>query len=156
MLLNDTFTDEIKRGFLLCLLSSDQPLHQLLRHNHIDQTRTLDEHFKGMTEDNFTYEEFEATRLLLDETIKTLLTDNDRSFILSFKAGEPEWEKFGFSDFEKFPAIQWKLHNIRKLKTSNRTSHQQQYLALEKILKASSSSSQILSLLQNSITKMSV
>ena len=128
------FSDEIKRGFLLCLLSGDRPIHEIIRPTPINQRDTMANHFVGMTEEPFSYDQFEETRRTLIENINVGLTKGDRSFLISFKEGEPSWAEFGYAEFEKFPALQWKLRNIRKLKESNPAKHAEQLAALKERL----------------------
>jgi len=47
--------------------------------------------------------------------VVTALTESERRFLLSIKQGEPDWEQLPFDDLSKWPAIQWKLHNIRQM-----------------------------------------
>ena len=128
------FNDEIKRGFLLCLLSSDRPIHEMIRPTPIDQRDTMVNHFAGMTEEPFSYDQFEETRSALIQKINSGLTQGDRSFLISFKEGAPAWVEFGYAKFEKFPALQWKLQNIRKLRESNPAKHGEQLVALKERL----------------------
>lgn len=131
------FSDEIKRGFLLCLLSSDRPIHEMIRPTAIDQRDTMTNHFVGMTEEPFSYNQFEETRRTLIATINAGLTESDRAFLVSFKEGEPAWATLGFAELEKFPALQWKLQNIEKLKKSNPAKHAEQLAALKERLRQS-------------------
>jgi hypothetical protein len=71
---------------------------------------------------------YEQTRERLIETIHASLTDEDKAFLLSVKNVEPDW---GIYDFEKFPAVQWKLQNLQKLKDANPDKHREQYQALK-------------------------
>ena len=128
------FSDEIKRGFLLCILGRDRPIHEMIRPTPIDQRDTMANHFAGMTEEPFSYDEFEETRRALIEEINAGLTEGDRSFLISFKEGAPAWAEFGYAEFEKFPALQWKLQNVRKLKESNPAKHGEQLAALKERL----------------------
>ena len=128
------FIDTIKRGFLLCLLSSDRPIHELLAPHYQDQRQVMDSQFVGMTEVAFSYEGFEVTRERLYDEIHQALTDKDKAFLLSFKEGHPQWGEYGFADFEVFPALQWKLHNVRKLKQANARKHGEYYRRLEQVL----------------------
>lgn len=129
---NEGFTDEIKEGFLLCLLGSDRPIHEVIQPNFQDQRLALSNQFSGMTTEEFTYEDFEATRSRLVETVNNALTNSDKEFLLSVKNTEPDWSIY---DFERFPTVQWKLQNLRKLKASNPEKHFEQYRLLkEKLL----------------------
>lgn len=131
LLENEGFTDEIKEGFLLCLLGSDRPIHEVIRPNFQDQRLALTNQFTGMTVEDFTYADFEATRIKLVETVNRTLTNRDKEFLLSVKNAEPDWRIY---DFERFPTVQWKLQNLRKLKSTNPEKHLEQYGLLRKKL----------------------
>ena len=36
-------------------------------------------------------------------------------FLLSIKQGEPDWSLLPFDGLDQWPAIQWKLYNIRRM-----------------------------------------
>lgn len=91
----------------------------------------MNNHFVGIAEEPFSYDEFEATRHTLIEKVNTELEDADRRFLISFKEGNPAWTKFGFEEFEQFPAMQWKLQNIRKQRATKPAKHQEQLEALK-------------------------
>ena len=128
---NEGITEQIKTGLLLCLLSSDRPLHELLRPNLQDQRMTMANHFEGMSAEKFTYAEFERTRERLVDDVYKQLSNEDREFLLKFKSLTPDWSLY---EFEKFPAVRWKLLNLQKLKDNNPKKHQEQFEALEKII----------------------
>ena len=128
LLENEGFSDEIKSGFLLALISSERPIHEVIDPHLLDQQSVLENHFSGMSSEAFTYQDFEETRTKLLSTIDEHLTDEDRTFILSIKGLEPDWSRY---DFEKFPAVQWKLLNLRRLKDSNPNKYLEQYEALK-------------------------
>ncbi|MEB2782458.1 nucleotidyl transferase AbiEii/AbiGii toxin family protein [Algoriphagus sp. C2-6-M1] len=132
LLKNEGFTDEIKKGFMLFLLSSNRPLHEMLHPNFIDQRGTLVNQFEGMSPEPFTYEDFEKIREQLVNVIHQSLTEEDREFILNFGKGTPDWSIY---DFERFPAVQWKLQNLIKLKNGNPEKHESFVASLKKILK---------------------
>ncbi|MDR2472312.1 MAG: nucleotidyl transferase AbiEii/AbiGii toxin family protein [Tannerella sp.] len=115
--------DEIKQGFIFCLLGSDRPIVELLSPNFIDQRETLDDQFIGMTTLRFSYQDYEDVRLYLTEYVNNHLTVSDKQFIISFEEGTPLWENTDYSKFKDFPSVQWKLLNINKLKYANPTKH---------------------------------
>lgn len=127
LLENDGFTYDIKTGFLFALLSSDRPMHELLDPTLLDQRSVFENHFEGMTLDEFTYDEFERTRENLVETVHANLTNEDREFILSIKQLTPRWDLF---DFEDFPSVNWKLQNIQRLYEGNRAKYLEQLTKL--------------------------
>ncbi len=128
MLQNEGFTDEIKTGFLFCLLGSKRPIYEMLYPNLLDQRSVMVNQFDGMSDEPFTYEDFETTRSLLIQTIHKNLTDTDKEFLLSFENGTPDWSLY---NFEEFPAVQWKLQNVRKLKHTNTEKHSEQHEELK-------------------------
>jgi predicted nucleotidyltransferase component of viral defense system len=127
LLENEGFTYDIKTGFLFALLSSDRPMHELLDPTLLDQRSVFENHFEGMTLDEFTYDEFERTRENLVETVHANLTNEDREFILSIKQLTPRWDIF---DFEDFPSVNWKLQNIQRLYEGNRAKYLEQLTKL--------------------------
>lgn len=111
--------DDVKNGFMLCLLGSDKPIIESLQPNDIDQTEALENQFQGMTETPFGYEDYLESRTALLSLVNGGLTITDKEFLLSFEQGEPDWQKCCAGDLSQYPSVQWKLLNIRKLKESN-------------------------------------
>ena len=72
-----------------------------------------------MTDILFSYEEFEQARAKLIKDVRSLMTEADKSFLVSFEQGEPDWERFEFSYFKDYPSVQWKLKNLQNLKRLN-------------------------------------
>lgn len=114
----DSF-ESIKNGLMLCLLGSDKPIIESLNPNRIDQKQALENQFKGMTDIEFTYEDFELSRDNLIKKIHSIFNDDDKNFILSFEKGEPNWTKCCAGDISNYPSVKWKLQNILNLKSSN-------------------------------------
>ncbi|TGV03374.1 nucleotidyl transferase AbiEii/AbiGii toxin family protein [Flavivirga rizhaonensis] len=131
LLQNEGFTNDIKKGFMLCLLSSNRPLNEMLYPNFIDQRETLVNQFEGMSTEPFTYEDFEKSRKELVYIIHQNLTEKDKEFIIGFSKGTPDWSIY---DFEKFPSVQWKLQNLIKLKSGNPEKYKLTLASLEKVL----------------------
>ena len=71
--------------------------------------------FQGMTRVEFTLEELEEVQKTLASTMVDSLDKEERAFLLSVKQGEADWNLLGIDNLERFPAIQWKLMNIRKM-----------------------------------------
>jgi Uncharacterized conserved protein len=112
------FTEEIKQGFLFFLLCGKRPIDEVINPNFTNQRVIFNSQFSGMTDEEFTYEEFEKTREELILLIQKSLTQSDKEFLLSFLSGNPYWKDF---DYSKYPAIKWKQLNINKLKQDNPT-----------------------------------
>jgi len=110
------FTEEIKQGFLFFLLCGKRPIDEILNPNFTNQRVIFDSQFSGMTNEEFTYEEFEKIRKELVLLIQKSLTYKDIDFLFSYVSGNPVWKDF---DYSQYPAIKWKQLNINKLKKEN-------------------------------------
>ena len=84
-----------------------------------------------MTRDPATLTELETARTRLVEWAATALTDAERQFLLSIKRGEPVWEHLPFENLDRWPAIQWKLRNIRRMGSEK---HKQAVARLREVL----------------------
>jgi len=128
---NEGFTDEIKRGFLLGLVSSNRPTHEILNPHFLDQRTAFENQFEGMSAIEFSYDDYEATRIQLIETVRASLDENDKVFLLSLNRLSPDWSIY---DYQDFPSVKWKLLNLDKFKKNNSDVYQQQLAELEDIL----------------------
>lgn len=117
--------EDVKDGFMLCLLGSDKPIIESLQPNEIDQTEALNNQFEGMSDVVFSYEDYKQARLQLVEMVQDSLTMDDKKFLISFEEGLPDWSLCSTGDLSKYPSVQWKLLNIRNLKEHNIQKHEQ-------------------------------
>lgn len=131
---NEGFTDDIKTGFLLSLCSSDRPIHEIISPHLLDQRLAMKNQFTGMSNVAFTYDDFEKTRHKLINDIKRTLNKNDKTFLLGFNNAQPDWT---LCNFEHFPAVQWKLQNLKKLININAKKHKHQQRELTEKLQYS-------------------
>lgn len=83
-----------------------------------------------MTDELFTYEMYESVRDKLKNTVMNNLTNEDKSFLISFTKGIPDWNTW---DYSRYPGVQWKLMNINKLKEINLRKSQEQINRLENL-----------------------
>lgn len=115
--------EAVKNGFMLCLLGSDKPIIESLNPNPIDQRDALDNQFEGMTDEPFSYADYQKARLNLIGAVNQGLTEDDKAFLISFEEGNPDWSKCCAGDLSNYPSIRWKLQNIAKLKSKNPAKH---------------------------------
>jgi predicted nucleotidyltransferase component of viral defense system len=121
LLEKEGFTDDIKKGFLFCLLSSKRPIIEMLFPSPTNQQPAFDNQFAGMTKEMFSYKDFENTREKLVQTIQESLTPADKDFIVNFESGTPDWSLYNFS---QYPSVRWKLQNVEQLKSANPEKHE--------------------------------
>jgi hypothetical protein len=121
LLLNDEgITEKTRKAFIVYLISHPRPMHELLNPRFRDFRKTYHNEFLGMVRIPIVYDELLTTRKKLVETIRMVLTDSERRFLLSLKTGSPEWSLLGISHVPRLPAIQWKLLNIRNMSPDKR------------------------------------
>ena len=72
-----------------------------------------------MTNIPFTYEEYEEIRAKLINDVKSLMSEADKKFLISFESGQPEWDGYEFEYFKNYPSVQWKLLNLKTLAKQN-------------------------------------
>jgi len=135
-LMFDFVTDfeQVKKGFLYCLLGGDRPIIEFLSPNRIDQQEIMIKQFSGMTDIPFSYSDYEETREKLIEFINFNLTGQDKEFLIAFEAGKDLLQFADYQEYLKFPSVQWKLQNINKLKKINPNKHREIVNKLENYL----------------------
>lgn len=131
LLENEGFLEEVKRGFILCLLGSVRPINEIIKPTLQNQRALMENHFSGMSREEFSYEEFEVIRSRLITTIHENLTKRDKDFLLGFKNVAPDWSVY---NFEHFPSVKWKLQNLETLKKNNPEKHRKLYETLREKL----------------------
>lgn len=111
--------EDVKAGLIFCLLGSDRPIHESFAPNLIDQRDAMEHQFAGMSEIPFTYEEFESTREKLISDVNSVMTEDDKEFLIGFEELTVDWSDTIYSDFRDYPSVKWKIQNLQKLKKSN-------------------------------------
>ena len=124
-------TEESKNRFIYNLLSDKRDFIDLLNPNRLDQSESIKSAFDGMSEKEFSYKEFEDVRDKLITTINKSLTKNDKEFIVSFAEASPDCDKFSSWELKTLPSIEWKLHNLKKIKDKNPVKHTQIVIGLK-------------------------
>ena len=116
LLENEGLTNDIRKAFLVYLVSHPRPISELLNPIHKDIKHLYEGEFVQMEEEVVSLEELEATRLELVRLIHAALTFDDKQFLLSFKNKTPDWSLLGLKEVENLPAVKWKLMNLSKMK----------------------------------------
>jgi predicted nucleotidyltransferase component of viral defense system len=112
--------DELLEVFLVYLASSDRPLADLLAPIRQPLATVFEEQFRGMALMPVSLTELEETREQLMAEIGQRLSERQRQFLLSFKAGEPDWGLLNLEGAAELPAVRWKLQNIRQMTPAKR------------------------------------
>ncbi|HSW64995.1 MAG TPA: nucleotidyl transferase AbiEii/AbiGii toxin family protein [Dissulfurispiraceae bacterium] len=115
LLENEGMTPRLVDAFLVYLMGHNRPMAELLDPKFQDMKALFDADFAGMTFEPISLDVLEEVRERMVQTVRRMLTRNDRHFLLSVKRGDVDWREFSVPDVEKLPAIQWKLHNLSRM-----------------------------------------
>lgn len=118
---NEGITENIRKAFLVYLISHDRPMHESLNPIMKDIKDVYESEFQGMTNEEVSCDELVRVRSTLVDLIRKVLTQDEKNFLLSFKSGDPDWKLLGLDGVDKLPAVQWKLINIRKMDGAKRS-----------------------------------
>ncbi|MGR3616087.1 MAG: nucleotidyl transferase AbiEii/AbiGii toxin family protein [Paracoccaceae bacterium] len=123
LLENEGITGDLFRAFLIYTACSKRPPHEILDPNCKDITRSFEKEFAGMSADPVTLDELLTARVALIGSIQNKLDAQAKTFLLSLHDNEPDFASIGFDHAGELPAIQWKLHNLWRLKDANPKKH---------------------------------
>jgi predicted nucleotidyltransferase component of viral defense system len=120
LLANEGISDELRRAFIVYILSHNRPMGEVLAPTRKDLRQEFDAGFAGMTEEPVTLEAlYDAREALIAEVVGKMPLEH-RRFLLSFKAGEPDWDLLGVPGAAELPAVRWKVDNLAKLSEGRR------------------------------------
>jgi len=118
---HEGITDGIRRAFVVYLASHNRPVHEVLFPLLRDIRQEFEHNFTGMTAEPVELGALLATRELMLRELQQGLSADERRFLLSLVAAEPEWSLLGVPHLEQLPGPRWKLQNLERLrKTSAR------------------------------------
>lgn len=105
--------------FVAYLADHNRPMHEVLFPRKQPLEPAFTNEFAGMTRDTITLASLEQTQGQLMAELPRALTSSHRDFLLSVAHAEPAWDLMPFAHLRELPALQWKLLNLRQLKTRN-------------------------------------
>ena len=115
LLANEGLTPEIRKAFLVYLISHNRPMAEILQPNRLPIETTFAGEFLGMSRLPVTCEELVAVRERLIDLLHQELSMEERLFLLSVKSCKPDWNLLGLTSVEHLPAVQWKLQNLARM-----------------------------------------
>ena len=131
---NEGLTDNLFRTFLIYVACSPRPVHELLAPHLINLDDNFVRDFEGMTRMPISIEELKESRSQLIADIQSRFDGACKKFLISLHDGEPDFAAIDRQAAAGLPAIQWKLHNLNKLKTDNPKKHTAQREDLIRVL----------------------
>jgi predicted nucleotidyltransferase component of viral defense system len=115
LLANEGLTPDIRKAFLVYLISHNRPMAEVLQPNRLPLEAIFASEFLGMSRLSVTCEELVAVRDRLVDLLVQEMSMDEKYFLLSVKELRPDWALLGLDGVESLPAVQWKLQNLVKM-----------------------------------------
>ncbi|GLS36595.1 hypothetical protein GCM10010869_21860 [Mesorhizobium tianshanense] len=112
---NEGIRDDLRRAFIVYLISHDRPISEVLVPRRKDIAQEFAQGFDGMTVGPVALDALLATREELIAAMAGGMPEEHRAFLLGFKKGEPDWSLLGVEGADELPAVRWKQLNLDKL-----------------------------------------
>jgi predicted nucleotidyltransferase component of viral defense system len=116
---HEGITTGIRRAFIVYLASHNRPVHEVLFPSLRDIRQEFEHNFAGMTAEPIELEALLAARERMVRELQQDLSADERRFLLSLVAAEPEWPLLGVPHLEQLPGLRWKLQNLERLRKTN-------------------------------------
>jgi len=120
LLANEGISDELRRAFIVYLVSANRPFAELLDPARLDIAEEFARGFDGMTDMPVTVDKLVQAREDLIADIVGRMPQAHRKFLLSIKRGEPDWALLGVPGAETLPAVRWRLENLARMEQGKR------------------------------------
>lgn len=124
----------IRRAFVVYLACHNRPVHEVLFLALRDLSQEYERNFKGMTSEPLELPELLAARERMVHELQSGLDAEERRFLLSLVANQPEWTLLGIEHVDQLPGIRWKLHNLGQLQKANARKFAEQADMLARLL----------------------
>lgn len=115
LLANEGIGDDLRRAFIVYLLSHGRPMHEVLTARRKDVSREFERGFAGMTDRPVKLDDLLAAREATIEAMVEKMPVEHRRFLVSFEQGEPDWPLLGIDHAPELPAVRWRQHNLNQL-----------------------------------------
>jgi len=119
-------TDALFDTFLVYLVSSSRPMHEVLAPGVVDLEATYRSEFEGMTREVVGLRALTEVRTRLVRDLRARLDDRALGFLLSVHDCAPEFGLLHLPAAQGLPAVQWKLRNLERLKRADPEKHRAQ------------------------------
>ncbi len=131
---HEGISPSIRRAFVVYLACHNRPVHEVLFPASRDISQEYERNFKGMTSEPVELPELLATRERMMHELQSGLDADERRFLLSLVANQPEWPLLGIEHLDLLPGIRWKLHNLGQLQKANARKFAEQVDLLARLL----------------------
>lgn len=128
---NEGISRKLLQTFLVYLIGHNRPIVELLNPSRLDIKDAFDYEFVTMSREPVLLDELIEVREILIRTIGNMLEDDDKAFLLSFKAKQADWSLLGLDGVDELPAVKWKQINLGKM---SKEKHQMAFEKLKTLL----------------------
>lgn len=118
LLENEGLTENLRKTFLIFLISHQRPMAELLAPNRKDISEIYVTEFMQMAQVEVPLEQLEEARENLIHQIHIDMTENEKIFLLSFKNKAPDWNLLEMDNVEviaNLPSVRWKMINLEQM-----------------------------------------
>lgn len=129
---HEGITPGIRRAFVVYLASHNRPIHEVLFPAMRDIEYEYDNNFDGMTAQKVPIKALLDARERLVAELHGGLDADEKTFLISLAAAQPDWGRLSIPHLNQLPAIRWKLDNLQKLKDADPKKFQAQSEELQK------------------------
>jgi predicted nucleotidyltransferase component of viral defense system len=112
LLEGEGLTDEIRKSFIVYLVSHERLMSEILDPNFVDLEKSFKSEFNGMTLMSVYLEELQTARQNMLRTLRKGMTEKERSFLLSIKKKQPDWNLIEPDGVCNLPAVKARLKRI--------------------------------------------
>lgn len=116
---HEGITPNIRRAFLVYLASHNRPVHEVLFPTRRDIRGEFENSFAGMTAQPIQLEALLDARERMMRELQQKMSDDERRFLLSLVAAEPDWALLNMGHLAELPGVRWKVQNLERLRNSN-------------------------------------
>lgn len=120
LLANEGFTEDLRRAFLVYLISHNRPMGEVLSGRVKDLEAEFKDGFDGMTEEAVSIADLIETQRQLIADLISNMPDSHRDFLIGFERGAPDWSLIGIEHARDLPAVRWRQHNLDSLSPERR------------------------------------
>ena len=121
LLANEGISDDLRRAFIVYLISHDRPMFEVLTARRKDIEAEFKRGFEGMTDSPISLKELTDAREALVLKVVGEMPDAHRQFLVSFERGQPNWASLNIKGAADLPAVRWRQQHLDKLPADKRS-----------------------------------
>ena len=119
LLSSEGIDDAMRTAFVVYLLSSNRPMHEVLSPKRSDLSVGFAS-LSAMAANPVAVDDLEQTRETHVSDIVGNMPDNHRRFLVSFENGKPDWTLLEVPHAKTLPAVRWRMQNLAKVSGGRR------------------------------------